>query len=250
MSCRQLELLPVELLHEVFGYFWADELLYSFHNLNSYFNKVLNSYQSYFVSFHDRKQSIFENIYQNIKPQQVISLTISDDIDTPGQPELFISRYKLSDFIRLRSLTLIDFASICWESFTKDLPKLIHLRSFAVIVSRNYKLWEPRIPDEEALDHRLFTIYSPILSQLYRLELVHGNFLSSMQFSNLRQLIIREATSGTIEKLGQYIPQLSSLNLNRYYHYSEQPLIFSFAKLKSLSVRIIGKKISIQFHKF
>ena len=250
MSGMRLERLPVELLHELFAYFWADELLYSFHHLNSHFTNVLQSYQSYAVNLQGRKQSVFDLICQQIAPQQVISLTISDDVDTPGQPDLFFSRYKLADFTRLRSLNLVDVTSTCWEPVGKDLAALLHLRSFAVIVSDNHHSWLHKVPNETVLDQQLFAMYSPILPRLYRLELSHGDFLSAIQFQNLRRITLRRVTYNIIQKLARNAPKLSSLKIKDYAHPDGEPLVFPFPTLKSLDIDSTSEEIHMHFDRF
>ncbi|CAF3325910.1 unnamed protein product [Rotaria socialis] len=42
-----------------------------------------------------------------IDPKNIISVTLSDEIQTPGQIRLFLTHFQIDQFIRLRSLTLV-----------------------------------------------------------------------------------------------------------------------------------------------
>ncbi len=55
----QIDVLPVELLHYIFGYFWAHEIFYAFFNLNDYFNAVLIDLNFSFLFSISNNSSIF-----------------------------------------------------------------------------------------------------------------------------------------------------------------------------------------------
>ena len=42
-----LEILPLELFHAIFNYFWADEILFTLNNITRYIDVVLVSYTNY-----------------------------------------------------------------------------------------------------------------------------------------------------------------------------------------------------------
>lgn len=106
MHCCLLNILPPELFHVIFSYFWAHEVLTTFLNVNSYIDANVLSYQNYRVNFRSILKRHYDLICRILRPDQIISLILSDSIDTPRQSELFLSHFQLDSFTRLRSLTL------------------------------------------------------------------------------------------------------------------------------------------------
>lgn len=100
--------LPVELLYLLFEYFRADEICFTFFNVTNRLNSVLQSYTAYHVDLKSTEQAQYDLICRYIRSEQVISLTISDDINTYGQSEFFFSYFKIKNFTELRSLTLLE----------------------------------------------------------------------------------------------------------------------------------------------
>jgi hypothetical protein len=45
------DLFPVELVHNLFTYFWSDEILYSFFDINDDLNAIILSYSSHKINF-------------------------------------------------------------------------------------------------------------------------------------------------------------------------------------------------------
>ncbi|UJR18203.1 hypothetical protein I4U23_005104 [Adineta vaga] len=72
-------------------------------------------------------------ILKCIRSEQVITLILSDDYDTPGQSQLFFSRFQIQQFTQLQALTLIniEFQSLKW--IFPNLNKLNFLRSFTFL---------------------------------------------------------------------------------------------------------------------
>ncbi|CAF3979495.1 unnamed protein product [Rotaria sordida] len=89
----------------------AHEILFTFSYISDYVNEVLLSYLDYRLDFKSIQKSDFDLVCHRIRPDQVVSLTISDDIDTPGQSELFLSHFQIEQFTRLQSFTLIQIES-------------------------------------------------------------------------------------------------------------------------------------------
>jgi hypothetical protein len=123
--------LPAELLHTLFNYFSASELLFTFHNVSDYVDVTLQSYPAYQLDFQSISKSHFRRICRHVQLEQVISLVLSDGDDTPGLSEVFFSRFRIEQFIRLRSLTLIAIEFNSLESIFANLSQLHELRSFS-----------------------------------------------------------------------------------------------------------------------
>ena len=76
----KIDRFPTELFHLLFEYFWADEILHSFSNLNDRIDSILKSYSVYRINFQSIRKSTFHLVCKQIRPEQVISLVISDEI--------------------------------------------------------------------------------------------------------------------------------------------------------------------------
>lgn len=92
------DLLPVELLHSIFIYFSAQDILYSFLNASDRLNAILPAYPSYRLNLKSITKVDFDLICSHIKPDPVLSLTLSDADDTPGESELFFSHFHIEQF--------------------------------------------------------------------------------------------------------------------------------------------------------
>ena len=122
-----LDRLPVELLHTVFTHLFAHEILFAFSDVSDYVSRVLLTYSGYQVNF-NAIQSPIGLVYSGIRPEQVISLVFSDDAHLSG---VFFTRFRIEDFTRLRSLTLVRTEFEQAKSIFANLHKLEHLRSLS-----------------------------------------------------------------------------------------------------------------------
>jgi hypothetical protein len=240
--CR-FDSLPVELIHHLLTYFSAHEILYTFTNVSLYVDAVLFTYRYYCINFKSISRSNFELVYQRIKPDQVIALTLSDDEDTPGLVELFLSRFQIIQFTGLQSLILIEVGPDYWENIITKLMELKNLRSFRFIASTRDNPWVSNTSGNDLveLDRRLFDKYAPILPQLYTLRLCHGDFLKSIQFFHLHHLILDRSSSNIIKYISSEAPQLKSLDTSFRHDPSTTELIYSLPLLNRLVLRIEGK---------
>ena len=105
---RSLTQLPVEVIQLIFGYLWAHEILFAFHDLNGYLDRILSNYPSYLVNFESIRKSHFDRICRSVRPEQVLSLVLADKNDTPNQSRLFGSLFSIGQFTRLRALKCIE----------------------------------------------------------------------------------------------------------------------------------------------
>ena len=123
---------PVELLHGLFEYFLAHELLYSFRHVSDYLDEALRSYSAYRWNFQSIGKCEFDLVCRHIHPAQVISLVLPDDNDTPGLPRLFLSRFRIEQFVQLRALSLISTDLDSSISILSQLDQLSQLRSLTI----------------------------------------------------------------------------------------------------------------------
>jgi hypothetical protein len=104
----KLESLATELYFEIFQYLSPFDLFRAFSGLNSRFEAIVGSF-SLELDFQSISRSRFDFICRHVQPEQVISLTLSDN-KMPDQVNLFFNHFPQfqHEFIRLRKLTLID----------------------------------------------------------------------------------------------------------------------------------------------
>ncbi len=126
------DLFPVELVHNLFTYFWSDEILYSFFNINDHLNAIILSYYSHKINFQSIGKRHFDILCRLIRPDQLISLTLSDDDGTPDQSKLFFSHFHIEPFVYLRSFTLLDVEIDSLKSISSKLNKLNQLHSLLI----------------------------------------------------------------------------------------------------------------------
>jgi hypothetical protein len=241
-SCR-LDNLPVELIHHLLAYFSAHEIFYTFINVTSYINAVLASYSNYKVNFKSITKTKFDLICQHIIPDQVIALTLSDDEETPGLIELFLSRFQINQFTRLQSLRLFEIGPDFWEIIISKLVELKDLRSFSFFSSSRSDSWVCKLPanDVKLLDKCLADTYAPVLPQLHQLRLCHGDFLKSIEFPCLRHLVLERSSLDIIKHVCSVAPKLKSLDTSFSDDALTTELILPLPQLNRLVLRLQGK---------
>jgi hypothetical protein len=190
--------LPVELLHAIFHYFSASELLFTFHNVNDYINATLRSYTNYQLNFKSISMSRFRHICRHVQPGQVVSLTLSDADDTTGQSELFFSHFRIEQFIRLRSLTLIEIEFTSLKSIFANLHKLRQLRAFSF---DDQSIRYPYPSRGKSVSSYLNKLNKSVLSQLNCLHLNNGTMLTYISFPHLRHLKLEECSEDELETI-------------------------------------------------
>ena len=126
----ELEFLPNELILELFNYFDGIDLLRAFYDLNRRFNYLLyKQFRFYSFKFHSKSKRNFDMIcYQHLPfmADRVISLTLSNDADTPEQINLFFSYIQsFNQFTYLQSLSLSTIRS--YQTLIKLITECQHL---------------------------------------------------------------------------------------------------------------------------
>jgi hypothetical protein len=215
--CCLLDLLPVEILHILFTYFLAHETLSTFFDVSDYINSVLVAYPYWQLNFKSIRRHHFDLVCRHVRSENVISLTLSDDNDTPGQSELFLSRFQIEQFIHLRSLTLfmIEFESL--ESIFFKLDQLKQISSFSFNADSVTHKYSTRSHDYSSEFKRVNSIildtYTRVLPHLNRLELSHAFGLVGIPLSQLCHLKITECCHDELNRIIEYSPHLVSLDV-------------------------------------
>ena len=108
MEMSTFEILPVEILHRIFDHLDVQTLLFSVRCVCRRLYSSVNSYQSFRCNFEEISKTKFHLVCQLIPLENVVSLILSDQDQTYGQISFFLSLFNLEQFIRLRSLTLLQ----------------------------------------------------------------------------------------------------------------------------------------------
>jgi hypothetical protein len=233
--CDQL---PVELLQTLFNYFSASELLFTFHNVNDYVNATLQSYPDYHLNLKFISKVHFRHLCCYVRPEQVISLTLSDGDDTPGLSELFFSHFRIEQFTRLRSLTLIEIEFNLLESIFANLHKLDQLR---VLSFDDRSIRYQYMPEIQPVPYDRWNINMSVLSRLNRLHLNNGTMLTFAPFPHLRHLKLEQCSDDELQTIFQHTLQLKSLSVCLNLHWSNFELIIPPNQLTQLSLEIKSK---------
>jgi hypothetical protein len=253
-----LDLLPVELLYTLFTYFLAHEILFTFSDVSDYINAILLTYSAYRLDFKSIRKSDFDLVCQYIRPEQVLSLTLSDDNDTPDQSELFFSRFSIEEFTQLQSLTLIKIEYKSIKSIFTNLHKLdrLHFLSFNDDTIRHrYPAWNDDYSNESnQLKAFLLNIYTRVLPQLTQVYLRRSADLTLTPLPCLRHLKLETCTKHELETIFQRAPQLTSLDiclntntLNPEYLSPSNQLIRLNLKIESIKSNIFICKNDLFF---
>jgi len=243
------DLLPVELLHTLFTYFLAHEILLSFYNVSDHINAVLLTYSAYRVNFKSIRKIDFDLICRHIRADQIISLVLSDDKDTPGLSELFFSRFQIEQFTQLQSLTLIEIEFESMESIFRNFHQLNRLRSFSFNVELTRKKYPTRrdyyLNMFDQIDSLSFNAYTRVLPQLTHLYLNNGNVFRSIALSHLHHLKLDKCTPNELEIIFQNAPQLQSLDICLERKTQEIDIPLPSSQLTRLNLKIIGEYFHI-----
>ncbi|CAF1661319.1 unnamed protein product [Rotaria magnacalcarata] len=193
MSRCFLDAFPVEILYTIFSYFLAHEILLSFPSFSSFVDAALVTYSDYRVDFKSILRCHFDLVCRKIRPDQVVSLKLSDDDDTPCQIKLFLSQFQIEQFTRLRSLTLPDVQTSWLQHILSNLNKLERLNSLKLVTT----------PFSGGIYERSDCLIN------YTVE----NRLKFIPLSHLQHLEISNCSVDDLENIFTRAPQLKSLNI-------------------------------------
>ena len=122
-----LDALPIELLYRLLDLLDAETILFSLGQVCRRFRQVAQNYRQYELNFQSVTQRSFRLMCRLIEPEQVISLTLSDDNRTPEQIVSFLARFQLQQFTRLRSLTLMHVDERHFRTILQTCPMVSSL---------------------------------------------------------------------------------------------------------------------------
>ncbi|CAF2910771.1 unnamed protein product [Rotaria sp. Silwood2] len=229
-----LSTLPTELIFYIFCYLDAPTIIRSFRKVCKRFYKIVPTYDRFKFDFKSILKSDFHLLCNLIHPKNVESLTLSDDDETPGQIVYFLSIFRISQFTRLRSLTLFEIDDYHLSIILKDI-KALELNSLSIYSKKDYSQGNTNVADLLPVTSlpRLFTfnfniqsfdatnILWPFQCKIEHLE-IYCHTLDECcnlfcHLSNLRTLVVEQLNvddiEQTISKLANFEPiyRLSSL---------------------------------------
>ncbi|CAF1135214.1 unnamed protein product [Rotaria sordida] len=218
--------------------------------IGNYVSNALLKYSYYQVDFRSIFKTNFDLICYKIKPDQVISLTLSDDDDdTPGQSELFLSRFRIEQFIRLQSLTLFNIELNALESILLSLNKLTQLRLFSFHtkdVRREYLDWVSDYSSKiTRINQLILETFIQVSPRLNRLSLSNGTTLTTIPFQRLRCLILGKSTIDQLQMVFTHTPELRSLNVCLIGNISNIECLHPPSQLNPLTLTINGEYFRI-----
>ncbi|CAF0855895.1 unnamed protein product [Adineta steineri] len=217
--------LPVEIIYIIFDYLPAHEILLTFSGINSFFDTILSTYLGYQFDFKSILRSHYDLVCSRISPNQVISLTLSDLDDTPGQTQLFFSRFRITDFNRVRFLTLVNIVPASWKHIYPYVRNMdSHHR--LIIVSTNVDL----LP------------YAEVLFHSSRLQINIASQLQTQQhLPRLRSLTVSQSSIAELMTICASTTQLTSLKVHEIVFNANDEMFLPAQQLKRLVLNLGGK---------
>ncbi|CAF0737185.1 unnamed protein product [Rotaria sordida] len=161
----------------------------------------------------------FDLMCQLIRPEQVISITIAENNDTPDQSNLFFSKFDILQFINLRSFAIISSD----QSIFRQLSLLCQFNNFQSLT----------------LPHISSTYWCHFGSQveiiLPRLrQLITNQCPLSKPLNNLKYLTVTHCYCYNLGYLFRQMPNLSSLNitisLDVFTQWSEKVSVMNYLR--------------------
>lgn len=225
--------LPVELLQLIFRYLSTDDVLWSFLDLSPYLNAILNQFICFYVDFQSVSKYRFDFICKHVIIEQLHSLILSDDFQTPGQVQLFFTRFHLRDLINLQSLTLRAITNDDLSLILPDLPKLNQLKRLITTCRSENPLFLGSVLNQlKSLEHLSVShgdIFDhSVASPLHHLKILNAGFCSFLELCRL-QFIVPSLISLTI-----------NLQANHQLHLLENSKIWS--SLEQLNLMLDGNE--------
>ncbi|CAF1359005.1 unnamed protein product [Rotaria sp. Silwood1] len=236
-----LELLANELLLDLFEYFNAHHLLLAFYGLNTRFDQLLFiQLQKYYLDFRFISKNDFEYFCQQYLASinnRIISLHLSDDVETPNLPQLFLSHgYHMNQFIHLKSLSIDCISSFdILNQIIVQCHELLHLTHLNIMIHNNQD------PEENFRD-AINNIWSlPKLTHCY-LDIQYPYATWLLEMTMISQSITYLSTksicysSYSLLHLFKHTPRLERLHIGSIGQFYDQHIQTIIPSLISLSM--------------
>ena len=113
------------IIHQIFDYLWADEIFKAFLIHSQSMDNSLQSYCRYKLNLKSAPKKIFDELCNRLRANQISSIRLSDDENTPTQSNLFLKSFSTVNFIHLRSINVIEVQDLDWLCQLPNVHRLI-----------------------------------------------------------------------------------------------------------------------------
>ncbi|CAF4212490.1 unnamed protein product [Rotaria sp. Silwood2] len=150
------------------------------------------------INFQSIRKTHFDLVCRLIRPEQVISLILADEKETPCQSQLFQARFRIETFTHLRSLQLIELTDD-GQSLLSKLHKVQSLVSLEI----NIRFDLPLIKTLPSIKTLIINFPSGVQFDIRR-------FVGSLALEYVRHLSISYCSLGAFLHFFNEMPQLKS----------------------------------------
>ncbi|CAF1311108.1 unnamed protein product [Didymodactylos carnosus] len=232
------EILPNELLFDIFKYLTSFELYHTFYNLNYRFNSLFKYIDQHFDLTTEYLSYLkFKYYCQNIIPlsiNQICSLKLSNE-NTIDAIKLFYSIFNFEKLLKLKTLILIKPNSIDLKYI---IPKLLYIKKLSIISGDFFT--NDNI-ERELLLKLIFNLKTLKICHLPEIQL---NDLDKLNKSTIENLTIDLCTINTLNRLFYLLPNIKQLMVN-ISCYKTDSLISYNDSLLLLVPKLIYLKLNI-----
>ncbi|CAF3503861.1 unnamed protein product [Rotaria sp. Silwood1] len=130
-------MIPTETLYRIFDNLDTETIVFSIQCVCKRLYAVANTYQKYKLQLKFISQHKFYMVCRAIRPDNVISLILSDGNKTPGQIRLFFSLFRIQDYTRLQTITLILITEVDLKTILEHMTTLNSLISLSITFDEN-----------------------------------------------------------------------------------------------------------------
>ncbi|CAF1084406.1 unnamed protein product [Rotaria sordida] len=239
------ECLANELLLDIFQYIDAIHLFHAFHGLNNRFDKLLfTKFKIYNLDFRSISKYNFENFCQQYLPSiinQIISLHLSDNEETPNLSKIFLSyNLTINQFINLKSLSLYNIET--FDIFNQliiqcnHLLYLTHLNMIKCCFNYRDNEIQSLMNNIWNLPKLTHCIIDQITSR--KIRLTNINIISS----SIKYLTLGKITCDfkDLTYLCKYTTYLKKISINLIYGFPNQQLQYPIISIISLKILYHG----------
>jgi hypothetical protein len=218
--------LPIELVYRILDNLDGQIIILSLHHVSKQLDTMINAYlrqTGYELNFHHITKSDFIRICQRMQPENVTSLTFSDQYTTSSQISLFLKFCIIEQFTRLHSLTLLHVedehlkvilkhALICplISLSIQEKNKFYRSKTTATLLSTAIEQPSLRKLSLSLLEDGMDKIKWPISSTIQHLTLYHCHLkyfpIIFRQFSSLRTFFIKYCDFNDDEYIDSNVP--------------------------------------------
>lgn len=200
--------LPTELIYHILTFLEPIFIVRTLRCVCKRFYGIAKSYDHFQLNFKSIDKSDFHFLCNFLRPNQIETLVLSDDDETPGQIEYFLSNFGIHRFSKLQILTLINIDDLHLKKFFKTLPKL-SLKKL-IIRGKDY------IQNDNDIDTTdLASVLSMPTLRSFELQLLSFNLqrIDWPKNNRIQQLHIRCVTVDEFCSLLLFLPNLQDLTV-------------------------------------